>query len=49
MKKSEKLYVKYLYSSVTEQDEEYVNKKQQEVVINEVNYRGAKRPEKAKV
>ena len=39
MKKSEQLYVKHLYSSATEQDEEYVNKKQQEVVINEVNYR----------
>ena len=38
MKKSEELYVKHLYSSATEQDEEYVNKKQQEVVINEVNY-----------
>ena len=38
MKKSEELYVKHLYSLATEQDEEYVNKKQQEVVINEVNY-----------
>ena len=39
MKKSEELYVKHLYSSATEQEEEYANKKQQEVVINEVNYR----------
>ena len=39
MKKSEELYVKHLYSSATEQDEDYSNKKQQEVVINEVNYR----------
>ena len=38
MKKSEELYVKHLYSSVTEQEEDYSNKKQQEVVINEVNY-----------
>ena len=30
---------KHLYSSATEQEEEYANKKQQEVVINEVNYR----------
>ena len=35
MKKSEELYVKHLYSSVTDQEEEYANKKQQEVVINE--------------
>ena len=39
MKKSEELYVKHLYSSATDQEEEYANKKQQEVVINEVNYR----------
>ena len=39
MKKSEELYVKHLYSSVTEQEEEYTNKQQQEVVINEVSYR----------
>ena len=38
MKKSEELYVKHLYSSATDQEEEYANKKQQEVVINEVNY-----------
>ena len=38
MKKSEELYVKHLYSSATEQEEEYTNKKQQEVVINEVSY-----------
>ena len=38
MKKSEELYVKHLYSSATEQEEDYSNKKQQEVVINEVNY-----------
>ena len=38
MKKSEELYVKHLYSSGKEQDEEYLNKKQQEVVIDEVNY-----------
>ena len=39
MKKSEELYVKHLYSSATEQEQDYSNKKQQEVVINEVNYR----------
>ena len=39
IKKSEELYVKHLYSSATEQEEDYINKKQQEVVINEVNYR----------
>ena len=38
MKKSEELYVKHLYSSATEQEEDYSNKEQQEVVINEVNY-----------
>ena len=38
MKKSEELYVKHLYSSAMDQEEEYANKKQQEVVINEVNY-----------
>ena len=38
MKKSEELYVKHLYSSATEQEEDYSNKKQQEVVINEVSY-----------
>ena len=38
MKKLEELYVKHLYSSATDQEEEYANKKQQEVVINEVNY-----------
>ena len=38
MKKSEELYINHLYSSAIEQDEEYVKKKQQEVVINEVNY-----------
>ena len=38
MKKSEELYVKHLYSSATEQEEDYTNKKQQEVVINEVSY-----------
>ena len=39
MKKSEELYIKHLYSSATDQEEEYDNKKQKEVVINEVNYR----------
>ena len=38
MKKSEELYVKHLYSSGKEQDEEYVKKKQQEGVIDEINY-----------
>ena len=38
MKRSEELYVKHLYSSATEQEEDYTNKKQQEVVINEVSY-----------
>ena len=38
MKKSEELYVKHLYSSATEQEEDYNNEKQQEVVINEVSY-----------
>ena len=38
MKKSEELYVKHLYSSATEQEEDYTNKKQQKVVINEVSY-----------
>ena len=38
MNKSEELYIKHLYSSSTDQEEEYANKKQQEVVINEVNY-----------
>ena len=38
MKKSEELYVKHLYSSATEQEEDYITKKQQEVIINEVNY-----------
>ena len=37
MKKSEELYVKHFYSSIVDQ-EEYINKKQQEVVINDVNY-----------
>ena len=32
------MYVKHLYSSVTDQDEDYGNKNQNEVVINEVNY-----------
>ena len=45
MKKSEELYVKHLYSSATEQEEDYSNKKQQEVVINEVNY-GERRDQK---
>ena len=38
MKKSEELYVKYLYSSGIDQEEECGNKKQQEVVMNKVNY-----------
>ena len=38
MKKSEELYVKHLYSLVADQEDDYVNKRQQEVVINEVNY-----------
>ena len=38
MKKSEELYVKHLYSAATEHKEDYSNKRQQEVVINEVNY-----------
>ena len=38
MKKSEELYFKHLYSSATDKEEKYANKKQQEVVINEVNY-----------
>ena len=38
MKKSEELYIKHLYSSATEQEEDYTNKKQQEVVFNEVSY-----------
>ena len=39
MKKSKELYVKHLYSSGTDHDEDYGNKKQSEVIINEVNYR----------
>ena len=38
MKKSEELYVKHLYSSVSDPDDDYGNRKQNEVVINEVNY-----------
>ena len=38
MKKSEELYVKHLYSNVTEEEEEITGKKQQEVMINEVSY-----------
>ena len=38
MKKSEELYVKHLYSSGLDQEEEDTGKKQQEVFINEVNY-----------
>ena len=38
MKKSEELYVKHLYLSVMDHDEDYGNRKQNEVVINEVNY-----------
>ena len=38
MKKSEELYVKHLNSSATDQEDEYSSKKQNEVVINEVNY-----------
>ena len=39
MKKSEELYVKHHNSSGTDQDEDYSRKMQNEVVINEVNYR----------
>ena len=49
MKKSEELYVKHLYSSAKDKEEEYANKKQQEVGINEVNYGERKRSEKTKV
>ena len=38
MKKSEELYIKHLYSSISELDEDCGNRKQNKVIINKVNY-----------